>query len=258
VIDLHCHILPGIDDGPATVEGSLELAARAVAGGIRKVAATPHIDYGYGVGLDQIEPAVAELRTALQASEIDLELVGGGEIAISRLLELDDADLRRLALGDGPYLLVEAPLEPAVGDIESLIEQLVARGHGVVLAHPERSPPLQRAPDRIERMVEAGALCSITAGAIEGRFGGLVKGFALDLLERGLVHNVTSDAHDADRRPPDLVTWIEATDGRVPETLADWLTEDVPAAILSGQPLPIAPAPAGPTPGRRRRWPWSR
>jgi len=256
VIDLHCHILPGIDDGPATVEGSLELAAHAAAGGIRTVVATPHVNDRYGLGADDIEPVVADLRRAIEDSGLELELLGGAEIAVSRLLDLDDSALDRLALGNGRCLLVEAPLQPVVGDIESLVSQLMARGHGVLLAHPERSPPFQREPDRLVSMVEDGALCSITAGAVEGRFGGSVQRFAFDLLGRGLVHNVATDAHDASRRSPDLTTWIDAAEGRVPTALARWLTLEAPTAILSGEALPAVPAPVVRPAKRRRRWPW--
>lgn len=256
MIDLHCHILPGIDDGPPTVEDSLELARRAVEGGIRKVVATPHVNDRYGLGPDDIESAVADLRRAFEDADVELELLGGAEIAISRLLELDDAALGRLTLGHSDTLLVEAPLEPVVGDIESLAARLLDKGHGVLLAHPERSPPFQREPDRLVRMVEDGALCSITAGAVEGRFGAPVQRFAFELLERGLVHDIASDAHDAWHRPPDLSTWVEAAEGRVGKGLADWLTVDAPSAILGGEPLPAAPAGVEKPVKGRRRFPW--
>jgi len=258
LIDLHCHILPGLDDGPPTLEGALDLATVAVQAGITQVVATPHVDHRYGLSVSEIEGAAEHLAEVLEEREIGLELALGGEIAISRLLDLDDDELCRLRLGDGPYLLIEAPLEPVLGNLEALVPRLIDAGHGVLLAHPERCPALRREPDRVADMVDSGALCSVTAGALEGKFGAPVKALALDLLARGLVHNVTSDAHDVLRRPPDLLTWVRAAEGRVSGALAQRLTVDAPAAILGGAALPAQP-PLQPLarPRRRLRSPFS-
>jgi protein-tyrosine phosphatase len=251
VIDLHSHILPGIDDGPPSLEGSLELARVAVATGTGTIAATPHVNHSHAVDLERIRDAVADLNAELRAAEIELEVVPGGEIAITRMIELDAGVLERLRLGEGPYLLVESPLTYATNHFDSLLLDLRLRGHEVLLAHPERSTHMQREPHRLARLVEAGILTSITAGSMSGQFGSTVRQFTLQLLSEGLVHNVSSDAHDAHRRPPGLLQGFADADRDLPGIAeqASWFTQEVPAAILAGDPIPSAPTP----PRRKRR-----
>ena len=243
MIDLHSHILPGIDDGPGTLEGSLELARVAVAAGTRTIRATPHINTDERIDAALVAAGLEELRPALAAAEIPLEVLPGGEIAIWRLVDLDDLALRSLALGGGPYLLVESPFSPVVGDFEPLVLDLHARGHRVLLAHPERCPAFQRDPARLERLVSAGVLVQVTAGSMVGAFGSTVRRFTAGLLRDGLVHVVASDAHDAVKRPPGLTAGFPALERELPGLSEQraYLTQDVPRAVLDGDPLPERP-----------------
>jgi protein-tyrosine phosphatase len=244
VIDLHSHILPGVDDGPRTLEGSLELARAAVADGTRTILATPHVNDDPGIDAERVAAGLEVLRPALAEAEIPLEVLPGGEIAIWRLADLDDAALRGLALGGGPYLLVESPFSPVVGDFEPIVLDLLMRGHRVLLAHPERCPAFQRDPARLERLVDGGVLVQITAGSMAGGFGSTVRRFTAALLRDGLVHAVASDAHDAVKRPPGLNFGFTAIEHReLPGIGAHqaWLTEAAPRAILDGAPLPERP-----------------
>ena len=249
MIDLHSHILPGVDDGPSTMAGSLDLARAAVAAGTRTILATPHISHDHGVAPERIAAGLEDLRAALAEAEIPLEVLPGGEIAIWRLIDLDDETLRALALGGGPYLLVESPFSPVVGDFEPMVLDLHARGHRVLLAHPERCPAFQRDPPRLERLVGAGALVQVTAGSMAGAFGSTVRRFTTTILREGLGHVVASDAHDHVRRPPGLRAGFDALERELPGigTQADWLTEAVPRAVLDGAPLPERPALPKPT-----------
>jgi protein-tyrosine phosphatase len=243
VIDLHSHILPGVDDGPATLEGSLALARVAVAAGTRTILATPHINHDRSIDAALVAQRLEVLRPALAAAEIPLEVLPGGEIAIWRLGDLDDAALRTLALGGGAggnYLLVESPFSPAIGAFEPPVLDLLGRGHRVLLAHPERCPAFQHDPERLQRLVDAGALVQITAGSMTGGFGPTVRRLTAALLRDGLVHVVASDAHDAVKRPPGLSAGFAAIPGL--GELKPWLTEQVPRAILDGAPLPERPA----------------
>jgi protein-tyrosine phosphatase len=244
VIDLHTHILPAVDDGPRTLDGSLDLARAAVAAGTRTALATPHVNDDHSVDAERVAAGLDELRPALAAAEIPLEVLPGGEIAIWRLADLDDAALRSLALGGGPYLLIESPFSPVVGDFEPLVLDLMMRGHRVLLAHPERCPAFQRDPARLERLVDAGVLVQVTAGSMTGGFGSTVRRFTTDLLRQGLAHVVASDAHDAVKRPPGQTAGFAALGV---EAQRQWMTEDVPRAILDGAPLPERP----PLPRRR-------
>jgi protein-tyrosine phosphatase len=254
VIDLHSHILPGIDDGPATLEGSIELARAAVAAGTRTILATPHINDDPSVEPERIAAGLVELRAALAEAEIPLEVLPGGEIAIWRLIDLDDQALGALALGGGPYLLVESPFSPVIGDFEPMVLDLHQRGHRVLLAHPERCPAFQRTPARLEGLVSAGALVQLTAGSMAGGFGSTVRRFTIDILREGLAHVVASDAHDTVRRPPGLRAGFSALERDLPGLgeHAEWLTQLVPRAVLDGAPLPARP-PLPRPPGLLRR-----
>jgi protein-tyrosine phosphatase len=243
VIDLHSHILPGLDDGPATMDGSLDLARAAVDAGTRTILATPHINDYAAIDPARIAAGIDELRPALADAGIPLEVLPGGEIAIWRLVDLDDDTLRALALGGGPYLLVESPFSPVVGDFEPMVLDLHARGHRVLLAHPERCPAFQRDPARLARLVDAGALVQITAGSMSGGFGSTVRRFTATLLREGLGHVVASDAHDHVKRPPGLQAGFGVLERELPGIgeQAEWLTELVPRAVLDGAPAPPRP-----------------
>jgi protein-tyrosine phosphatase len=251
MIDLHAHVLPGIDDGPRTLEESLGLARAAAAAGTTTIAATPHIDRGFGVDPREVPPAVEELQAAVREAGIALQIVPGGEIALDRAGDLDDDALAAIRLGGGPYLLLECPLTPHAGPIEAQVGALQLRGFAVLLAHPERSPALQRDPGRLRDLVAHDALCSVTARTFAGQFGRTARTFAQTMLREGLVHSIDSDTHDEVRRPPAMADGLAAAGLDTPAAgaLSTWLTHDAPAAILAGEPLPTRPAAA---PSRRR------
>jgi protein-tyrosine phosphatase len=252
MIDLHCHVLPGIDDGPETIEGSLALARAAVAAGIDTLVATPHVNSRTPNDSVAIARLVDALNRRLADERVELEVLPGAEIAVTHIAEIEPAELSRLGLGGGPWLLVEPPFTAVAVGLEGLVQGLQRAGHRVVLAHPERSPALQRDRRALRSLADAGVLMSITAGSLVGRFGSTVRRFALELAREELIHNVTSDAHDSVSRPPGLAAELEQA-GLVP--LADWLTELVPAAILAGEEIPPRPAGARAlAPGRRRPW----
>lgn len=252
VIDLHCHVLPGIDDGPATIEGSLALASAAAEAGTRVLVATPHVSRRYPNEPATIARLVGEVNERVAQAGLPIEVRAGAEIATSRAAALAPGELSRLRLGDGHWLLIEPSFTRGLSELDALVRALHADGHGVVLAHPERCMAFHRDPLTLQSLVSRGALASITAGSLVGRFGEHVRRFALRLVRDGLVHNVASDAHDRERRPPGALEEI-AQAGLQP--LAAWLTEEVPAAILAGAEIPQRPRAA--LAGTARRW-WRR
>jgi protein-tyrosine phosphatase len=237
MIDLHCHLLPGIDDGPADLGGTLAMAEQHVKAGVEVVAATPHVAWDMPNEVETIDLRLADVHAALAAAEIPLTVVRGAEIDVHQAVKLRDEQLRALALGGGPWLLLEAPLRPGVG-FAPVVHALLERGHRVLIAHPERSPLLQRDPATLRELVRAGAATQVTAASFAGGFGRTVREYAERMLEAGLVHSVASDAHDALRRPPGLAQPLRAA-GLA--ELVPLLTEEAPAAILAGDPLPPAP-----------------
>jgi len=238
MIDLHTHILPGIDDGPEAIEGSVELARAAVAVGMRVLVATPHVSWTYPNDAATIAGLVDQLNARLHAERIELEIVAGAEIAMTRLVDMRAEELARLSLGGGPFLLVEPPFAPAVTGLDALVFDLQRQGHKVLIAHPERCSAFHRDPDMLQELVNGGILTSITAGSLAGRFGSEVRRFALTMARKGMIHNVTSDTHDPVKRPPGVAAELRQAGL---EPLEDWLTEEVPAAILSGAEIPPRP-----------------
>lgn len=255
MIDLHCHVLPGIDDGPESIEGSVALARAAANAGVLTLVATPHVSRTFPNVAATIAERAAELTARLHSEEIELELHTGAEIAVSQLPRIEPSDLPRLRLGGGPWLLIESPLSVGAPDISPSVAELQEQGFRVLLAHPERCPSFQRDPSMLGALVEAGALTSVTAGAFAGRFGGRVRDFAFELLQAGLVHSVASDAHDRALRPPGMAAPLQQA-GLTP--LTDWLTREVPEAILNGGEIPPRPAVAVATRGRAVRSAWWR
>lgn len=254
VIDLHSHVLPGIDDGPATIEGSLQLARAVVQSGTRTLLATPHVSWRYPNASATIAPLVEQVNARLTAEEIPLEVLPGAEIAMTRAAELDPTELSRLTLGGGEWLLIECPFTPVATGMDALVLDLQRRGHRVVLAHPERCPAFHRDRRPLEMLVHGGVLTSITAGSLVGRFSGEVQRFAMQLVRDGLVHNVASDTHDLARRPPGMRAELDQAGLGA---IGDWLTGAVPEAVLDGGAIP--PRPEFDPPSAKRGWlPWQR
>ena len=229
-----------------------------VAGGTRTVVATSHVSDEHPNRAADLAAARARLEVALAQAGVPLEVLPGAEVAPEQAAMLDDAELEALRLGGGPYLLLESPLSPSAGDIEPLVDALLARGHRLVLAHPERAPMFQRDPERIVALAARGVLTSVTAAALTARFGRRARRCAYDLLERGVVHDIASDAHDLAGRLPDVAADLDAAARDVDGLAAvvPWLTETAPAAILAGEHpggMPGMVTPPPPSEGQRRR-----
>jgi protein-tyrosine phosphatase len=256
MIDLHCHVLAGIDDGPDAIDGSLALARAAARAGTRTIVATPHVSWSYPNTAETIARLVVELNERLAAEEVALDVRAGAEIAMTRVGDTSTEELGLLSLGGGPWLLVEPPFAPVASGLDTLLLELQRDGHRIVLAHPERCPAFHRDPEMLGELVRSGIVTSITAGSLVGQFGEQARRFALTLVRQGMVHNVASDAHDETQRPPGMARELECS-GLAP--LADWLTQAVPSAILEGkQSIPPRPAVELPDLGMARRSWWRR
>jgi protein-tyrosine phosphatase len=238
MIDLHSHILRGIDDGARTLEDSLEIARAAVADGITAIAGTPHVRDDWPTDAGVMEYRVAELTAELAQAGIPLELRGGGEIAFEWLARLPVDELRRFGLGGNPrYLLVETPYYGWPLALPDGLFSLRAQGITPVLAHPERNAEVQAHPERLAQLVGAGVLVQVTAASLDGRIGKRPQDCARALLEAGMVHMLASDAHHASIREVGLSSAAKT----VGDPLAGWLTYDLPAAIVNDRPLPPRP-----------------
>jgi len=249
LIDLHSHILPGIDDGARTLEDSLEIARAAVSDGITLIAGTPHVRDDWPTEAGVMENRVAELRAELEQAEIPLDVRAGGEIAIEWLTRLPVEELRRFGLGGNPgYLLVETPYYGWPDWLADALSSLRASGITPVLAHPERNAEVQAEPERLVPLIRSGVLIQVTAASVDGRIGRRAEQCGLVLVEQGLAHLLASDAHHASVREVGMAAAAEAVGGG---PLAAWLTREVPAAIVGATQLP-------PRPGERGKGKWLR
>lgn len=243
MIDLHIHLLPGIDDGPPDLAGTVDLARACVADGVQAVAATPHVSEKYPTTPARMRQAVDEARSAIKAADVPLKVYAGAEVAIDQMARLSDEDLRGLTLGPSEgFILLETPYAAWPMELETQLGRLATLGIRGILAHPERSAGVQ-APGGIEKLelaVSRGLYTQVTAGSLGGRFGRTAKNTANELLRRELVHIISSDAHNVDRRPPRMG---EAAADVGDQALAQWLTTDAPLAIVRGERLPPRPAP---------------
>ena len=255
MIDLHCHVLPGIDDGPETIAESVALVRAAAEAGTRMMVATPHVSWHYTNEAATIARLTGELNVRLQEEGIAVEIRAGAESAMTRADEIEPDELDRLHLGGGPWILLEPPFTPVATGLDGVVVKLQNAGHRVLLAHPERCPAFHRDPGALDSLVRAGVLTSITAGSLVGRFGGEVRRFAQRLVERGMVHNVASDAHNTIKRPPGMRAELDEAGLWA---LADWFTQEVPHAILSGEQISTCPQIPLLAPQRPRRAPWRR
>ena len=248
MLDLHTHILHGVDDGATSAEESVAIARGAVADGILTVAATPHVGDGVDLSAADIRAHVAALRRLLEEAGVELTVLTGAEVSIDAALRLSEGELAELGLGGATgYVLLEMPYAGWRLDLGELVRELVDRGQRPVLAHPERCVAVQQRPGLVEPLVEVGALVQLTALSLVGRFGRRAASTACTLVERGAAHVLASDAHDPLHRPAVL----SASAALLDAPLARWLTTEVPNAIVAGADLPDRPA-------LRRRSPWRR
>jgi protein-tyrosine phosphatase len=249
VIDLHCHVLPGIDDGPASLDGSLALARAAAAAGIETLVATPHVSARYRNDASTIAPLVEQVNSALAAGGVAVRVLAGAEVAMTRVAELPAGELSLLGLGGGSWLLLEPPFGSIATGLDAIVAELQQHGHRILLAHPERCQAFHRDPTIVSRLVADGVCTSVTADSLAGRFGSTVRRFALAMFDQELVHNVTSDAHDHINRPPGIAAQLEHAGYGA---LSEWLAVEVPRAILTDEALPARPS--APVRQRRGRW----
>lgn len=203
MIDLHCHLLPGVDDGPETMEESLAMAQTAVAQGITHLLCTPHHNNGrYENPKASIIAAVAELQAALDTAAIPLTVLEGQEVRVTGEL-IEDLTADNLLFTDlnDTYLLIEFPSADVPAYSETLLFELRGLGKIPVIVHPERNRYFMEDPDRLIPYLDMGCLAQLTAPSIVGIFGKKIQKIAHQMVERNLVQMVASDAHGINKRP---------------------------------------------------------
>lgn len=249
MIDLHSHILPGLDDGARTIDESRDMARVASSEGVTAITATPHVRGDFPTTAEQMERAVDELNKDFAQERIDVAVLHGGEIDLEWLNTMAEEEIERFSLAQtGRYLLVEVPLIGWPLYLDSRVFELRSANITPLLAHPERNREVQRNPATLDAATRAGALVQVTAASLDGRLGRRVKQACERLLELELVHVLASDAHAPAVRQGGLSNAVAILRD---EGLARYLTEEVPAAIISGETIPTRS-----TSTRRRRRPF--
>ncbi len=238
MIDIHCHLLPGIDDGPESLDEALEMARIAVANGIEAAHVTPHLQPGrWDNDLPKITAAVEVYRAALAAAGIPLEVGFAAEVRLDyEILPLIEAGrVPFLGMLEGYHImLLEFPHSHVPVGADKFVAWLLARNIRPLIAHPERNKDLMRDPARLEPFVKEGCLVQVTADAVSGGFGELCALRAREFLERGWVSVLASDAHDTVDRPPRIAPGRDAAAKIVGEEEALRLTHGTPLRIVRG------------------------
>jgi protein-tyrosine phosphatase len=241
MVDIHCHILPAVDDGSDSFETSVEMCRLAARDGIRHTVATPHANDQYAYDR-QLHAAALERLQAAVGTAPALSLGCDFHFSYDNV-QAAIANPGTYAIASSGYLLVEFSdygLPPFLPDA---LARLGAAGLRAVVTHPERNMLLQREPEQVLKLAQQGCIIQVTASALTGQWGGKAQRVARWLLERDAVHVLASDAHDLRHRPPVLSAGREAAAEICGADVARALVEDNPQAIVSNQPLPYFPEP---------------
>jgi protein-tyrosine phosphatase len=243
--DLHCHLLPGIDDGPRNWETSLAMARLAVAEGISAIVATPHQLGRYeGNTREQILDLTAEAQERINHAKLPLTILPGADVRVREDLPQLVRNRQVLTLADRLFhLLVELPHDQVI-PLDHLIYQLHMQRVNCILSHPERNGHLQRNPERLRPWVQQGCLVQVTSGSITGHFGPEARELSRWLFRENMVHLVATDAHDVTHRPPLLRQAFKSVCRWVGIPRAEKVFVTNPKAVILGEaihaPLPIS------------------
>lgn len=240
MVDLHCHILAGVDDGPTEMEDSVAMGRQGLADGIETICATPHIRPDHDVRIGELADRVAELKAELAACDVAVRVIAAGEVAETAVDGLEDAELRAVALG-GRWILLEPAPGPLGDSLATAAATLLERGYRSLIAHPERHPSADMG-DRLAELVAGGCLVQATAALLAS---GAASEAMLGLARRGLVHVLGSDSHSARAgRPVGLSAGLRRlSEDESLRPHLDWIAHRAPAAIIGGaDPQPPFPA----------------
>jgi protein-tyrosine phosphatase len=252
MVDVHCHILPGIDDGPDTMEVSLAMAETAVADGITHVVATPHSSDHFVFDF----PRVRQLRDELQAKVgARLKIATGCDFHLNpENLDALRKDAPPYCINQRDYLLLEFNEISIPPGMDQTLHAIQLAGVRPIITHPERNSILRAHPDRLRQWVKQGCFAQVTGGALTGVFGHVAQRIALQWISEGLIHFVASDAHNTQSRPLRLLPAYDVVMDQFGEQKAHGLFLENPLAAFEGRELPYVPEVEEQAPPRRKRF----
>ncbi len=241
MVDIHCHILPGVDDGAVSWKMASDMCRMAAEDGIDHIVATPHANHRYLHDRQTLSAALDRLRR-LAGEHPQLSLGCDFHFSFENL-ERALEDPRRFVIGETRYLLLELSDFAVSGNTTANLQRLMGAGFLPIITHPERNMVLQHHPECVLPWVEAGSLVQVTASSLTGRWGRVAERTAKWLLKHDAVHVLATDAHDTNCRPPVLSEARRVAARWLGEEVAAALVSDNPRAIVAGQPVPYCPEP---------------
>jgi protein-tyrosine phosphatase len=251
MVDLHCHILPGLDDGAKTIEDSLAMAEDAISDGITHVVATPHANSNYVFEFSRVRATRKELSERLEGR---LTLATGCDFHLSpenlKAIRIESAPF---CINQKDYLLVELNDFSIPPSMDQALHELQLAGLHPIITHPERNGLLRAQPERLRKWVELGCYAQVTAGSLTGVFGPGSQQDAWTWIGSGLIHFISTDAHNTARRPLKLKFAYDAIAEQFDEDRARALLLENPLAAFEGRPLPHVPELVSIPPPRKRK-----
>jgi protein-tyrosine phosphatase len=252
MIDLHCHPLPGVDDGAPDFETAVAMCRMAAADGITHLVATPHCNYTYRFDPESNRAKLADLQAAVGDS---IKLLLGCDFHLSydnirKLIEARES----YTINGTENVLVEFGDQFIPEQLDNVFYEIQCAGLQPILTHPERNPVFQRKPGLLYHWVTRGCLVQVTAKSLTGGFGRAAMHFAEKWLEQNLIHFFASDAHDVRRRPPVLSECYRQVAKARGKEIADLLLIKNPEAVIHGRPLPPQPQPVQGRAAKPKSW----
>ncbi|WLR41579.1 tyrosine protein phosphatase [Bacillus carboniphilus] len=243
MIDCHCHILPGVDDGAANMEESIAMAKMASKEGIEVIVATPHHQTRhYHNPKEKVSEWVTRLNGVLQQEGVPIKVVPGQEVRLYGELA-KDLDLDIQTLHNSSYVLVEFPSNHVPRYVTELFFELKLKGITPIIAHPERNAEIIQQPDLLFQLIDKGALAQLTNASIIGDFGRKIQKFSLQLLEHGQAHIVASDAHNLTNRPFYTREALHVIEKKLGQDMVFYFTENAQLLIANKTIDRIRPTP---------------
>ncbi len=240
MIDIHHHLLPGIDDGSNDLQNSVSMVQMAVEDGITHIVATPHANHSFSYSRERNMALLQQIRQALPSDTASKVTLGLGCDFHLSFDNIEDAHVhpRRYTINETEYLLIELPDFNIPSTLDDVLYRMRVDGLTPILTHPERNATLQRRPDLLQNWYENGLLVQITAGSVTGNFGSKAESMAWKLLRSEAVHFLATDAHDLVRRPPQMSAARQLVAKKLGEETADLLCTANPLAVFEGRQLP--------------------
>ncbi|KXH86876.1 tyrosine-protein phosphatase [Sporosarcina sp. HYO08] len=253
MIDIHSHILFNADDGPDTIEQSIQLLEKAAQEGITDIISTSHaFSPHHHVQAADVQQQIRLLQNIVKEANLPIQLWPGHEVRLHEHLIDNLKNGEALPLADANYVLLELPSGSVPAYTNRMIENLLAAGYTPIIAHPERNAAIAEKPERLERLVRRGALAQVTAGSVAGYFGKNVQRLAFRLIEANLIHTYGSDVHNLTTRPFLFNEGLDVMEKKKFGNIADLLLDNNECLLLNESLTLLEPL----TPKARKWWKW--